>query len=208
METYTVYFSGQIIKGQDPEEVKQQIATKFKLNQKAIDSMFSGKPLALKRNVDMDEAIKYRVAFRKAGALVDIKPSNEPVKQAPQAEPDESVLGASLSQPKAYDLSDCAPNVDPLPIPDISGIKLDQAGATLDEHSAVEPPDIETEHLQLDLPGEILSDVKPADTPDINTDHLTLNPPRQGSLESFAVEPEPAKIPNSMQLELKDEHSN
>jgi hypothetical protein len=78
IETYDVYFSGALIKGCEPEEVKQKIGSMFKLEGERLERLFRDKPVAVKRNVNMDKAIKYRVAFRDAGGLVDIVPAGQP----------------------------------------------------------------------------------------------------------------------------------
>ena len=77
-ETYDVYFSGQIMKDRDPAEVKSRIGALFKLQGAKLDALFSGSPVAIKKGIDMDQAVKYRVAFRDAGALVEIRSFAKP----------------------------------------------------------------------------------------------------------------------------------
>ncbi|PVV15187.1 MAG: hypothetical protein B6D72_02530, partial [gamma proteobacterium symbiont of Ctena orbiculata] len=77
-DTYDVYFSGAIIKNNEPAEVKRKIGAVFKLEGEKLDRLFSGKPVPIKRGIDMDRAIKFRVTFRDAGALVDIVPAGDP----------------------------------------------------------------------------------------------------------------------------------
>jgi hypothetical protein len=88
IESYDIYFSGGLIKGSDPEKVKRKIGAMFKLEGERLERLFSGKPIPIKRGIDMDRAIKYRVAFRDAGGLVDIVPTGEPA-PTPKPSPEE-----------------------------------------------------------------------------------------------------------------------
>ena len=78
LDTYDVYFSGATLKDADPAEAKRKVGAIFKLEGEKLERLFSGKPIPIKRGVDMDQAVKYRVAFRDAGALVDIVPAGQP----------------------------------------------------------------------------------------------------------------------------------
>lgn len=71
-DKYDLVFKGQLVKGVELAVAKNNIASLFKINAAKVDAMFSGKPLVLKRGLDADAANKYRVAIKKAGALVDI----------------------------------------------------------------------------------------------------------------------------------------
>ena len=70
-ESYDVYFSGACLKSADPAEVKRKIGAIFKLEGEKLERLFSGVPVPIKRGVDMDRAVKFRVTFfpgRDAGA--------------------------------------------------------------------------------------------------------------------------------------------
>lgn len=71
-DKYDLVFKGQLVKGVELAVAKNNIASLFKINGAKVDAMFSGKPLVLKRGLDADAANKYRVAIKKAGALVDL----------------------------------------------------------------------------------------------------------------------------------------
>ena len=95
-----------------------------------------------------------RTAFLKAGALVDIRPSEQTAKEqpAPAAETG-SAAGLSLLPPNTGSLEDCAVPVAPAEIGDISGIHLAPAGADLDESLPPSPPEIDTTGLSLTPAG-------------------------------------------------------
>jgi hypothetical protein len=235
IESYDVYFSGVLIKGSDPETVKRKVGAIFKLEGERLDRLFSGKPVPIKRGIDMDRAIKYRVAFRDAGGLVDIVPAGQPAptpkpppaerpeqRQPPQtAKPVETLTLAdgplesppepphrdvvapdfSLSK-EGFDLSDCAPEVTPQVIPDISDLDLTKPGSQLDETKQPEPLQIDTSALDLDTSEHDLQQQPPAPTPNIDTGSLSLSPAKQGTLEDCQEEVEPAAIPNLDHLKI------
>jgi hypothetical protein len=246
-ETFDVYFSGALLKEGDPDQVKRKLGAMFKLEGERLERLFRGKPVAIKHGVDMDRAIKFRVAFRDAGALVDIVPAGDPppqpkptppgaTREAPRPTPqpttptsqgDDLSLAAQgplelpegeslppipvpdydLSKAGGFDLSDCAPEISPQPLPDISNLDLNQPGTQLDDTPAPEPLSIDTSELDLDAPGVTLIASQPQPTPDINTDDLSLSPPNTGSLEDVVKPVEAAEIPNIDHLDLTPEEA-
>jgi len=250
LETYDVYFSGAILKDADPDEVKRQVGAIFKLEGKKLERLFCGKPVPIKRGIDMDQAIRFRVTFRDAGALVDIVPAGEPapdpaarpappprpvapakpaaqtvkpetapsepsapglsladgpLPEAPQAATEAiPVPDYGLSSPKNFDLSDCTPPVEPAPIPDISAMDLDKAGAVLDESPEPAPLEIDTTALMMDAPGTTLIETEETPPPAIDIDQLSMSEPNEGSLEGYQKPVEPAPLPDIGHLHLEE----
>ncbi|MES9965517.1 MAG: hypothetical protein ABW116_18475 [Candidatus Sedimenticola sp. 20ELBAFRAG] len=199
---YDIYFSGQIIEGNDPDEVKQKIARMFKADTDRVERMFSGKPVRIKSGVDQETAVKYRSAFKNAGALIDIKP----VEEEPAApEPDSGTEAMSLLPPRTGSLEECQPPVEPAPIPDISNLNLAPTGTIVDEHQPPPPAEIDTSELSLDPEGVIIDESEPVPEAEIDTDSLDLGPANTGSLEDCHKEPEPADIPDISAMELEKE---
>ncbi len=246
-ETYDVYFSGVCLKTADPDEVKKKVGAMFKLEGKKLEKLFSGNPVPIKRGLDMDQAVKYRVAFRDAGALVDIVPEGQPAptpKPAPAAKPEQPLPPQSkpvesaatepqttsglsladgplppqpepetppietpdygLSEAKDFNLSDCAPQVEPAPIPDTSQMDLDKPGVTIDETPSAEPLEIDTSALEMDDSDEDLDQSPPAEEPAINIDSLSMSEAEEGSLEDCQQPVEPAPLPNIDHLKLDE----
>ena len=155
-EKYDIFFSGELIDGADEAEARSKIGALFKLPPDKVDSLFSGKPVAVKRDVDMDTAVKYRVAFRDAGALINIKPAGKAAAEKPAssaatpAEPQaENDNGMTLAPANTGSLEDCAPKVVPTPIPDISYMNLDDVGTPIDESEPPPPLEVDTSNLSL-----------------------------------------------------------
>jgi len=167
-ERYDIFFAGKTLPGEDPLEVRRKVGTLFKAQDEALERLFSGTAVRVKAGVDQETAIKYRVAFRNAGALVEIQPAN-------QTAPPGSL---SLLPPNTGSLIDCAPGIEALPLPDISDYALSPEGAALDETSPAPPPEIDTSGLSLGPAGsgsleEFHHSVEPASIPDI--EHLQLD---------------------------------
>jgi hypothetical protein len=177
----------------------------FKVEGPRLDRLFSGQPVAIKKDIDMDQAGKYRVAFRNAGALVEIRPADStPSLNSQPTDSGSPPQTLTVSPAKGFDLSDCTVAAPPREIPDISGMRLDRPGTILDETEPPIPLAIDTEALQLDKPGVTLDQTDPPPAAEIDTDSLTLNPPNQGSLEEYRRDPEPAALPDIDHLEVTD----
>ncbi|WNO09477.1 hypothetical protein [Teredinibacter sp. KSP-S5-2] len=86
-ELFDIEFSGDVCKGVDVSVAKNNLAKLFKASPEKIDALFSGKPVILKRNLTFDAASKYRVAIKKAGALVNLKEvvTAKPAENVPKA---------------------------------------------------------------------------------------------------------------------------
>jgi hypothetical protein len=70
---YNVVITGKVIDGYDLESVKRNVAEKFKIPDKNIDRMFSGRPFVVKKNVDWNTARKYHGILKSAGAECKMK---------------------------------------------------------------------------------------------------------------------------------------
>jgi len=70
---YNIVFYGKINLGWDIEGVKKNLSGLVKKDAKNIDSLFSGKPFILKKNIDRQIADKFKTVFEKTGALCEIQ---------------------------------------------------------------------------------------------------------------------------------------
>lgn len=182
-QTYDIIFSGKLMEGASLEKTKQQISNIFKTDDDQLNKLFSGKAVTIKSDVDDETASKYRAAFRKAGALVEIKPSassGSSNRTSPrQTQTEETLDELTLLPPNTGSLIDCAKTVTPQPIPDISNISLASPGTVLDETSPPKPPVIDTSTL-------------------------SVNPPNSGTLEDCKKQVEPYPMPDITHLDIDD----
>lgn len=80
-ELFDLIFQGEIVKNVDEGLARKNVQQLFKIPAAKVDALFSGKPVVLKRGLNMDVANKYRVAIKKAGALVNIVAQAAPVQE-------------------------------------------------------------------------------------------------------------------------------
>ncbi len=86
---YQVVFYGEISSGADPEAVKQNLASAFKVDRQKIDSLFSGKKKVVRKDVSRKACEKVKKVFASAGAVCAVVPQNdtEPLIGAPAEAP-------------------------------------------------------------------------------------------------------------------------
>jgi hypothetical protein len=68
-QLYKVVFEGEILEGSQVQEVKRALARLYNTTEDQVERFFSGKRLAVKKDVDYDTAMKYVKAFDRAGAV-------------------------------------------------------------------------------------------------------------------------------------------
>jgi hypothetical protein len=68
-QTYQIVFSGEIVKDYDVDIVKHNLAELFKADMPAINRIFCGQPMVIKRNLDPEGALVYLSAITQAGAV-------------------------------------------------------------------------------------------------------------------------------------------
>ncbi|MCP4186106.1 MAG: hypothetical protein GY763_00740 [Gammaproteobacteria bacterium] len=107
-ELFEVAFSGEILEGGNPEDVKVRVGKIFNADEAKIAQLFSGNRVVIKKNIDQQTAAKYRKALNKAGAACEIN-SLTPAEPVPVAAP---------SPEPPVDYGDVAPppQTDPLGI--------------------------------------------------------------------------------------------
>jgi len=179
-ELFDIYFSGKVIDQDQLPEVKQKIGKLFKASEAVLDKLFSGQPTKIKKAVDMDTAIKYRVKFREAGAIVDIRPCQSAA-PAPATTPTSSPTAEAIPQSN-FKAAESEPAVAPAAVA--------SASAGID--------------ASLALPGSIIDDTPEPPPADYNTGQFDLGEPNSGSLEEFAETVIPAAIPDISSLDLTE----
>ena len=86
-DRYTVIFEGRIMPGKNTGMVKEQLKSALKTDDQGIAKMFTGKPVAVRRNTDLATAEKYKQVFAAAGAFCDIRKDGAPETLTPLPPP-------------------------------------------------------------------------------------------------------------------------
>ena len=175
MQSFDIYFLGEMLPEADPAAVRQGVAKLFKVQDSAVDRLFSGKPIRVKQGVEVEAAGRYRTAFRDVGALVQIVASGSP--------PPQAKAPAEQATKPAATLADANP--------------AEQANVSASGNT--------TDTIGLAEPGAILDHTELPPPADIDTGSLEALPPNTGSLEDCQVEKPPRKIPDISHLRLVDD---
>lgn len=169
MSLFEIVFSGEVLPGFASEQVKSNLARLFQADESRVATLFSGRRLVLKSNLDAGAAEKYRATLERAGAVAQVS--------AMLAEPDDIQMTAVASTPArrlqvaprdAYmaaftqvdapdygiaaegaELQD-RPPASPVPKLDLSQFSVAPAGADMGQvKKAAAPPAPDTSHLKL-----------------------------------------------------------
>jgi hypothetical protein len=201
-ERFDILFSGQLIQGRDPDSVRQQVGRLFKASPEQLERLFCGRPVVIKKGVDLEAASRYRLAFRQAGALVDIRPAGAPgtapQTPAPQTPaPRTPAPGMTLTPANTGSLEDCAPVVVPVPLPDISAIGLGGGDRPLDETPPPPPAQVDISRLDL-VPGQdwTLEDCQPLPLAELTPDISALDLAAPGDTTHNPPEPPARPLPD------------
>lgn len=161
-ETFSVIFRGDILPGHNLPDVKARMAQLFKLDEAKLAAVFSGKPVALKRDCDPATAEKLQAVLSKAGAEVEIR-SNTPAPLA--AAPPKTAPVAAAPSPPAAAARPTAPPPTPTPA---TGLKVAPVGQMLTEAERAAlrkaPVQVNIDHISLEkrTSSFMAADAKPA----------------------------------------------
>lgn len=153
--TFDLLFRGEIATGEDIDQVKAKIATSFKLDEAAVQKLFSGAVVSLKRNIDRAAAERIYQRLTAAGALAKIVPhiSNKSTSNQPDANDQTSDKAFSLAPLGSNVLENAGTAeqdqqqvpVDHLNLGPLGGNILEEAEAEI-----IEPIEVDTAHLTLE----------------------------------------------------------
>lgn len=154
---YDIYFAGRLLEGFNEDQVRSNLASLFKADDKILDTLFSGKPQLLKKGVDKAGAIKYKTAMHKAGAMIAVRSQSTetgPKPAAQQATPAESTPSTreeefSFAAVGSDVLSDDErQHIEPVAI-DNSDLQVASPFSEPEAQTAPAPPAPDTSHISL-----------------------------------------------------------
>jgi hypothetical protein len=214
-EHFDIYFSGELLEGADPAEVRRSLCRMHGIDEAKAIKLLSGLPVRVKRNVDVETAGKYRATFRRIGVLIDIRPcklettpdSSERPALSPEAERNQTAAKTTADAAHSGDDDPDPPPVAGISVVEDAELELLPANTGSLEDCVVPksipaPPDISG--LAVDVPGGILDESPPPPPPSIDTSHLSAEPARVGSLEDCVVEKPIRRLPDVSHLRLLD----
>ena len=155
-ESYTIYFAGELLPGNDVTEVRGRLAKLFNANDATLEKLFSGTRQLIKRDCDKATALKYKQAMEKAGAKPVITRSGAAASAAesPAAEPAATATDAAAASDSAADrIAAVAAGRDPDQPGSGAAMRLEPAGSDVlrpEERHIEEPANIDTSALSVD----------------------------------------------------------
>ncbi len=72
-ERYSIVFSGEVVEGCSEKEVQEALSEAFCLPLQRVERLFAGKPVVVKRGLDIETAEKYLKLFCDAGAVCTLR---------------------------------------------------------------------------------------------------------------------------------------
>ena len=86
-DRYNIVFAGVLLGGADAAEARARLGGTFRLDSAQLDNLFSGRPIVVKRDVDLMTATRFQQAFLAAGARAEIEAVGVPA-ASPDSEQD------------------------------------------------------------------------------------------------------------------------
>jgi len=177
---FDVVFRGQIVKSFELDDVKANIVKLFKSSPEAVERLFSGDEVTIRKGLDYTAAMKYQSALKSSGALALIKEITEEAKETlvEQEEPVEAVVSKTVSSnsetKEPVETSNSAGEATSIESDD--SLSIAAVGARLLPDKVYEKRDVDTSELSLASAGErILPKQEPKDYPQPSIDHLSLD---------------------------------
>ncbi len=211
---YEVVFRGKLVRGADPQVVRDNLCRLFKAPAEKIEALFQGGRHVLKKGLSHEQAHHYREVLKKAGAIVVVvdaeakadmqalrpvssgKPSPGPAPVTTPPAPTEAAPENQTGSPSSDLLAPVgAPVNDPVPAPpapefDLSPYALDEPGVVIIAPEPRPEPRIDISHMRID-DSDRPHEQKPAATPPaVDPDRLSFAD-EQTPLEPPREESEP-----------------
>jgi hypothetical protein len=180
---YAVVFTGRLVDGAAPEQVKARFAQLFKVDVAKVAPMFTGRPVTIKKGLDEATARKYQQALQQAGAVCEVVDQAAPPAAATQGAsgpgspgpgPSAAGLDASLAEPGA--LLKEPDRVEALQV-ETSHLSIGEAGVTLVEPEAVAELAIDLSALSMAEAGVQLVPPTPVTPLEVDISGLSLVDP-------------------------------
>ena len=181
---FDVVFRGDIAPGQKVVDVRERVQKLFKADEQQLQRLFSGRPVTIRSALDQAQAEQYEQALLQAGALVEVKPSRDQVKEretpVPAQEP-----SAPRQEPALIRETQASPDAETEApaqgVPEDSGeFTVAPVGADMlreEDRPLVDAVDVDISGLSAETPaGDLLNEgeKKPVQAVDVDTSHLSV----------------------------------
>lgn len=167
---YDVIFRGQIVKSFEMAVVQDNLVKLFKSSPEAVERLFGGKEVTIRKNLDYASAMKYQSALKQSGALALINQVvDSPVEEIATAESSAQPAAQETVSPQSeVEVQSSNENNENLSIAEI--------GAQILPEKVYQQRDVDTSELSLATVGvRILPERTPENHPQPSIEHLSLD---------------------------------
>lgn len=209
---YDVIFRGRLASGFTEDVVCNNLTRLFRIDPQRAAALLRGKRVVLKKNLNKEQAEKYRSVLRKAGAVVAVVQQRDPnpSRSAPAADPGEPIASAKrasfqIDDPEA-DREESAPErasfrIDETPPEETPESDREDAGEPsaaearaedgLDYPGSEAPakPAVQTEPVSIP-PGDAADDLAPEEPPPLDEPGIQLvaaEPPPEPAIDTSTL---------------------
>lgn len=153
-DRYNIVFSGELTGVIDAAAVRAKLGATFRLDAARLDGLFSGQPVVVKRDVDLDTATRFQQVFLAAGARAAIELVAAPTPPAAAAPPADTPTATQAQSAEALALAPAGAPLEeiddrgPPRNPDTSALSLVNSASW--DLSDCEPPPTPTPQLDLE----------------------------------------------------------
>ena len=145
-ETFNIYYAGEVLDGHDAASVREGLAVLFNANDATLDKLFSGATHLIRRDLDREQALRYKAAMERAGARPRISRASA---GAPEAGLSLAAPGSDVLRPEERR------SVAPVEV-DTASLSVAPAGERLGPEAAPAPPPPATDALSIAPAGEAI----------------------------------------------------
>jgi hypothetical protein len=199
---YDIYTTGELLGTADIADTRLALAKLFKTTEDKIAHLLAGKPQLIKRNVEKNEALRYKAALHQAGLLVNLKVVETITTDSAPV----SVTNISVANTAPTSTNIAPSNQADNPIEATNqGFSLAPAGSDLlnaNEKKSIESREIDTSAIKLAATVFITESAPNHQPPAPDTSHLNLA--EVGSLLGADNQQSPLPAPDVSHLSVAE----
>ena len=176
-----VFFRGDIVPGQNILDVRERLKKLFNADEQQLQKLFSGRPVAIRRNLDREAAEQYREAVFNAGAMVELRPVKTEATSAEVGFSDNKAPIQSKAelqnQSITHDHGREAEEAEDEDVPDFSIAPIGADMLREEDRKVIDPVEVVISALAVeDMSGDILQDSekKHVDPVEVDISHLSV----------------------------------
>ncbi len=203
---FDVVFRGQVVRGMDESVVKTNLVALFKSSPEAVEKLFTGNEVVVRKDLDYGTAMKYQSALKKAGALALIKEiEQKPIAAQPsQGKASFGVRTSDDSAPSADVNSPQTNQQDSVDVEKTAETEVDssvKSESTVNQSIADNDSDSSQDSLTVAEPGAQILPDKIYEKREVDTSQLSLASAGERILPEKAPESHPQPSIDHLKLE-------